>query len=115
VKDKIFMTLAVALLAGGIAAYYVFGGQPQVLRVGMVLAGLALAAAVAMQSETGRAAWAFARGADVERRKVVWPTRKETLQTTGFVLVIVVLIGLYIWGVDTLLSLIVRTLVLQDA
>jgi len=109
------MTLAFAAVVAGIAAYYMLGDQPQALRVALILVGLGAGAAIAMQCDTGRTAWAFARGADVERRKVVWPTRKETIQTTGFVLLIVLAIGFYIWLVDTGLSALVRALVLKES
>ena len=58
---------------------------------------------VAAQAEQGRAALSFAKEARTEVRKVVWPTRKETLQTTGIVLVMVVIVGILLWLLDMFL------------
>lgn len=70
--------------------------------MGVVLAGVALAAAVAMTTEAGRATVRFAKGANIERQKVVWPNRREAMQVTGLVIVMVILFGLYLWLLDSL-------------
>ncbi len=84
------------------AVYYQFSDWLQVARVGAVLAGVALAGAVAMTTEMGRVAVVFAKGANIERQKMVWPGRREAMQVTGLVLVMVVLFGLYLWLLDSL-------------
>jgi preprotein translocase subunit SecE len=71
------------------------------------LAGVALAAVavlMALQTSSGRAAWELAKEARVEIRKVVWPTRQETSQTTLIVVVVVIFVGLILWGLDSSLS-----------
>ena len=74
----------------------------QVARVGAVCAGVAIAAAIALTTESGRAAMVFAKGANVERQKMVWPPRREAAQVTGLVLVMVIIFGLYLWLLDSL-------------
>ncbi len=95
---KIFA--AVLILAVGIGGFYYFGDKPDWLRVLMVLGAAALAALVALQTAMGRAAWEFAKVARQELRKVVWPTRKETMQVTLVVFGLVVLVALFLWIVD---------------
>ncbi|KPK72550.1 MAG: hypothetical protein AMJ84_03885 [Acidithiobacillales bacterium SM23_46] len=95
---KIFA--AVLILAVGIGGFYYFGDKPDWLRVLMVLGAAALAALVALQTAMGRAAWEFSKVARQELRKVVWPTRKETMQVTLVVFGLVVLVALFLWIVD---------------
>jgi preprotein translocase subunit SecE len=76
----------------------------------LVAAGLGLlvlavgAGAIALQTERGQAFWKLVREARVEIRKVVWPTRQETTQTTLIVVVFVLVAALILWGLDTLLG-----------
>ena len=80
----------------------------------MLLAAVA-AIAVALQSEPGREFWRFMQGARVELRKVVWPTKVETRQTTIAVIVFVVIMGVFFWALDLLLLWITRTLTGQGS
>ncbi|MBT8151698.1 MAG: preprotein translocase subunit SecE, partial [Gammaproteobacteria bacterium] len=61
-------------------------------------------ALVALQTVEGKAFWALIKGARTEIRKVVWPTRQETMQTSLMVLAVVVVVGIILWGLDTLLG-----------
>jgi preprotein translocase subunit SecE len=63
-----------------------------------------VAVLMALQTSSGRAAWELAKEARVEIRKVVWPTRQETSQTTLIVVVVVIFVGLILWGLDSSLS-----------
>jgi preprotein translocase subunit SecE len=58
----------------------------------------------------GKAAWEFRREAIIEVRKVVWPTRKETVQTTMVVLVVVIIMAILLWALDSMLAWAVRYL-----
>lgn len=98
--DKVKITLAGLMLLAGIAGFYYFATLPMVVRVAMVLAGFALGAAVGMYSAPGRQLAGFAREAIDETKKVVWPTRKESFQTTGAVFAFVVAMALFLWLVD---------------
>lgn len=93
-------------------AFYYFGELSVLLRAGMVIVAVVAGLGIALLSTPGQAAWEFAQGARLELRKVVWPTRRETVQTTGMVLLMVVIIGIYLWAMDTLLFWVVYDLVL---
>ena len=110
--DKIKFALAVLLLVAGIAGFYVFADKPMVLRVLMVIGGLAAAIAVAWYTEPGRRFIDFAREAIGEAKKVVWPTRKETLQTTGAVFAFVVVMAVFLWLTDKSLEWVMYDLIL---
>lgn len=98
--DKLKFSLAVLLLAAGLAGYYLLSGQAMFFRVLCVLVGVAVGAAVGWFTEPGRRLGEFGREAIVEAKKVVWPTRKETVQTTGIVCVFVVIMAMVLWVVD---------------
>jgi len=100
VADKLKILAAVLILAIGIAGFYYFGDKPDWMRLLMVLGAAALAVLVALQTALGRSAWEFAKISRQELRKVVWPTRKETMQVTLVVFGLVVLVALFLWVVD---------------
>jgi preprotein translocase subunit SecE len=106
--DKIKMAVAVALVIAGIWGYYHFSDTAQVLRVLMVLGGLIAAGAVAWLTAPGKELFVFSQEAWQEASKVSWPTRKETIQTTGVVFAFVVVMALFLFGVDTLLAVLVK-------
>ena len=74
----------------------------QLLRVSLLIASLVVAAAVALMSTHGQQAWEFAKGARGEIRKIVWPTRRDTVTSTLIVIVMVIIIGLFLWMLDTI-------------
>ncbi len=98
--DKLKLALSILILAGGIGAFYYFGDRPAIVQWGVLLAGIGVAVGVAALTAPGRAAWEFSKAARVELRKVVWPTRKETMQMTLVVFAMVVLIAVFIWVLD---------------
>jgi preprotein translocase subunit SecE len=101
--DGLKLVLAVLLLAGGIAAFYYFEDQLLVVRVLGLLAVAGVAVFVAAQSSMGKGVLGFVAGAQTEVRRVVWPTRAETVQTTLAVLFIVLLVGIALWLLDMFL------------
>ena len=101
--DSLKLGVAVALLAGGIVAFYYFEGQLLVLRVLGLLAVAGISVLVAAQSNTGKTIIGFIKGAQTEVRKVVWPTRAETVQTTLAVILMVFLVGIFLWLLDMFL------------
>ena len=111
VPDAVKWAIVVALVGGGIGAFYYFADQSQLLRVIGLLLIIGGAVAVAVQTEKGRIAWDFVRESRTEVRKVVWPTRKETTQTTAIVLVVVALTACFLWLVDALFAWLVRLLI----
>ncbi len=106
--DKLKLTLAVALVVGGVAGYYYFSDLAQVLRVLMVLGGLVSAGIVARFTEQGRDLFAFGQEAWQEAGKVSWPTRKETIQTTLVVFAFVVVMALVLFAIDSTLAWLVK-------
>ena len=98
--DQIKLTVAVLILAAGMVAFYYFSEVSTLMRTLGLLAMFGVSAAIALQTETGRSAWDFMAGARLEARKVVWPTRKETSQTTLMVVVMVIIVGFMLWLLD---------------
>ena len=101
---------AALLLIVGIFAFYFFADYAAPLRVLGLLVVSGGAAAIALQTAPGRALWEFIADARMEVRKVVWPTRQETIQTTLIVMAMVVVVGLVLWLFDTILMGILRLL-----
>ena len=97
-----WLLVAVLLVAGLIANYY-YSAQPWPFRLLGWFVLLAIVLAVVWQTEQGKKAWAFARESRIELRKVHWPTRQETIQTTFIVAAMVVVLALLLWGIDGLL------------
>ena len=108
--DKIKLLLAGLLLVAGLVGFYMLGDKPTIVRVLVVLGGVVGAIAVAWFSAPGREFAGFAKESVAEAKRVVWPTRKEAMQTTGIVFVFVVLMALFVFVVDTSLGAIVRML-----
>ena len=112
--DKIKIGLAVLLALAGIAAFYYFSASPMVVRFVGVLVGFAAGAGVFALTEPGRRFYVYAQESVAETKKVVWPNRKETLQTTGVVFLFVVVMALFLWLVDASLLWVVKKLMGQD-
>jgi preprotein translocase subunit SecE len=108
--DTIKIALAAAILVGGIVAFYIYEEQSLLISVSALLVCLFAAIAVFMQSDRGQLLWKFIQGSRVEIRKVVWPTRQETLQTALTVMVFALILGLFFWGLDFFLLWITRLL-----
>ena len=108
--DTVKLAFAAALLIGGIVAFYVLADVGRLARVGGLLAAVGVAVFVALQTARGRALVAFGSDVQIEVRKVVWPTRQETLQTTLAVFVVVFVAAIILWLLDMLLSVLVRAL-----
>ena len=98
--DVIKMVLAAALLLGGIVGYYYFADASIVLRAAGVVLGIALGIVVFATTERGHELWGFIQTSRVELRKIVWPTRPETLQTTLAVIVFTLILGIFFWVLD---------------
>jgi len=108
--DKIKIGVALLLIAAGIAGFYYLQERAAVLKLLSVLAGLLLAAAVFWTTESGKHFFSFGRESVSEAKRVVWPTRKETLQTTGVVIAFAIIMALFLWAVDASLMVAVNKL-----
>ena len=95
----VFTLIGVAVVGN---SYY--AEQSLLYRVLGIVALGAVAGLVALQTAKGAAFWALVKGSRTEIRKVVWPTRQETVQTTMIVVVFVLLVALILWGLDSLLG-----------
>ncbi len=113
--DTVKLVLAIAVLIGGIAAYYYYPDISVLIRAGGILASIVIAIVIVMQTATGRDAWQFIQGSRVELRKVVWPNRQDTTQTTLAVIVFVIILGVFFWGLDLGLLWVTKTLTGQGS
>ena len=109
--DLVKLVVAGLIVIAAVAGFYVFDEQSAPLRVVGLLALTGVAAWVGLQTEPGRKFWSFLQDAQLEVRKVVWPTRQETVQTTLLVMVVVILVALILWGLDTVLGWAIRSLI----
>jgi preprotein translocase subunit SecE len=109
--DWLKWLVVVALVSAGVIGNWYYQDQSVLYRVLALVVLAGLAAFVAGQTERGRAAWQLMKDARNEIRRVVWPKRPETVQTTGIVLVLVVVFGLVLWLLDTVLGWIVSSVI----
>ena len=110
--DKAKLAAAAVLLVGGVVAFYMLASQSLWVRVLALLALLAAAVGVYFTSESGKQLIAFGRDSVKEVKKVVWPTRKEALQMTGYVFAFVVVMALFLWLTDKTLAWLLYDLIL---
>jgi preprotein translocase subunit SecE len=107
----LILLVAVIMLLGGIAAYYYYQDLAITpIRVVALIVWTALSSWVAAQSHKGGTFFRFLKEADIERRKVVWPTHQETVQTSLMVMVVVIIISLFLASVDWMIGAVVRSL-----
>jgi preprotein translocase subunit SecE len=110
--DKAKLAGAAVLLLGAVAAFYVLGKQDLWLRVLALIALMAAAVALFFTTESGKQLIAFGRDAVRETKKVVWPTRKEAMQMTGYVFAFVFVMALFLWITDKTLEWVLYDLIL---
>ena len=110
--DKAKLAAAVVLAVGAIVAFYLLARQGAVVQWIALLVGLAAAVGVFAVSEHGRQLLAFGRDAWREVKKVVWPTRKEAIQMTGYVFAFVVIMSIFLWLTDKTLEWVFFDLIL---
>ena len=110
--DKARLAIVGLLVIGALVVFYLLGAQGPLVQWGGLIAGLVLAAVVFFTSEYGKRLVAFGRDAWREVKKVVWPSRKETLQTTAFVFAFAVVMALFLWLTDKTLEWVLYDLVL---
>ena len=108
--DNIKLVIAVVIMAAAIALFYGYAEYSTLLRVLGLLAAAGVSLFIASKTAIGSAAFSYIKSTEVEVRKVVWPTRQETVQTTLLVILMVMIAALMLWAVDSLLGMIVRAL-----
>jgi len=106
--DTVKLGLAIALVLGASIAFYVLDDYSTLLRVIALLVAAGIGIGIAYTTQLGRSFWSFVLASRGEVRKVVWPTRQETLQTTLIVILMVILVGIFLWIVDSILGWAIR-------
>jgi preprotein translocase subunit SecE len=96
--------LALGVLTISLVGFYYYSEAPKIFRVLGILAGIIVSLVIVSQTSKGRQAIDFVRDAQVEVRKIVWPTRQETTQTTLFVIIVVIIFAILLWVLDLGLS-----------
>ncbi len=102
--DTFKLLLAITVLIFGIVGFYYYEAESQLYRVLGVVFAVMVAIAISSTTRLGQGLIGFGREARMEVRKVVWPTRQETVQTTFMVIVAVIIIGIFLWLIDMLLA-----------
>ena len=108
--DSVKLLLAGAIIVGAIVGFYYFDAYSQLLRVIGLLVAVGVASFIVYQTTLGRSVWEFAGASKIEVRKVVWPSRQETVQTTLIVFVMVLIMGIVLWLFDMMLAEILKAL-----
>ena len=102
--DSLLLAAAVLLLVGALGAFYYFANDLNALiRTLLLLAAIAGSLALSYQTQLGRTVWSYIVGARTELRKVVWPSKQESVQATLMIAVVVLITALLLWGLDSLL------------
>ncbi len=110
--DKAKLAMSVVLVLAALAGFYFLAKQGPVAQWGALLVGVGAAVVVFVTSEPGKQLLAFGRDAWREVKKVVWPSRKEALQMTGYVFAFVVVMALFLWLTDKTLEWLLYDLIL---
>ena len=109
--DSLKWLLVALIVAAGVYGNSMFSGESLLYRVVALLVLAAVALAIAIKTEKGHSAWSLIKGARTEIRKVVWPTRQETVQTTLIVVAFVLVVALILWGLDSFLGWLVSLVI----
>ncbi len=99
-SDLALVTLAVLAALAGVLGFTFLTEQPTLVRVGVLIGGLVLAIVIAWFSQSGKRFLAYARESYEETKRVVWPSRDETVKTTGIVFLFVVIMAIFLFLVD---------------
>jgi preprotein translocase subunit SecE len=110
--DKAKLAAVALLVIAAVVVFYVLGKQDLWLRVLSLLALMAVAVAVFFTSESGKQLIAYGKDSVKEVRKVVWPTRKEAMQMTGYVFAFVLVMAVFLWVTDKTLEWVLYDLLL---
>lgn len=113
VTDKLMLGGAVVALLAGIVGFHQLADASVWARAGALLAGIVAGVVIALLSQSGRRFIVFSQQAIDETRKVVWPTRRETLQTTLIVFAFVLVMALFLWFADKILEWVLYDLILR--
>jgi preprotein translocase subunit SecE len=110
--DKAKLAVSALLVIAGVVGFYLLTKQGQIAQWGVLIAAFIAAIVVFISSESGKEFVAFGRDAWREAKKVVWPSRKESMQMTGYVFAFVVVMALFLWLTDKSLEWLIFSLIL---
>jgi len=102
--DRFKLSVALLIFLADLVCFYLFDEYSLLLRVIALLVGACIGVAIALQTAKGKEIWSYFHDAQIEVRKVVWPTRQETIQTTLIVVVMVILVAIILWLLDMFLG-----------
>lgn len=102
--DTIKIALSILIVVSATALFYLYSEHSLLIRVVGLLAAIAVSVLITFNTEKGRQLWGFVQDAQIEVRKVVWPTREETIQTTMIVMLMVIVIAIFLWLLDMFLG-----------
>ena len=109
--DAVLLSIAIATLSLGVAGQYFFASQPLLFRIVGFLAAAGVAVFLFARTRFGQKIWVYWQDSLVELRKVVWPTKQETIHSTIAVLAMVFVMGLVLWSIDAILVRLVAWIV----
>lgn len=113
--NKLKLVLAVVFVLAGVAGFIYLNESAMVIRVLSILVGILLAVIIAKYTTQGQEFYIFCKESSEETKKVVWPSRKESIQTSGVVFAFVVVMALFLWLIDAALMSLVKLMMNQDA
>lgn len=113
--DKLKVGLIFVFIVVGVSGFIYLNESAMVLRVLSILTGFLLAAITARFTVQGQEFYLFCKESSEETKKVVWPSRKETFQTSGVVFAFVIAMALFLWFIDSALMSLVKLMMNQDA
>ena len=102
--DTIKIGISILIVVSATALFYIYSEHSLFMRVAGLLAAIAVAVFISFKTEKGQQLWGFVQDAQIEVRKVVWPTREETVQTTMIVILMVIVIAIILWLLDMFLG-----------
>jgi preprotein translocase subunit SecE len=102
--DTFKLSLALLIAIAALVGFYFYADQSLLYRVMGLLACAGISVAISLQTEKGKQIWGYFHDAQIEVRKVVWPTRQETVQTTLIVILMVILVAIILWLLDMFLG-----------
>ena len=111
-RDNFLWVVGLAILVAGIAGFFYYADEVMtIIRAVGLVAAVVIASVVDLQTQRGRSMFGFVREADEQRRKVVWPTRQETFQTTLIVIVLTIITAILLFLMDSLFGWLIRRLI----
>jgi len=113
--NKLKLGLVFVFIVAGVVGFTYLSESAMVVRVLSILIGILLAAIIARFTTQGQEFYVFCKESSEETKKVVWPSRKETLQTSGVVFAFVIAMALFLWLIDAALMSLVKLMMDQDA